>query len=102
MNGYVELLQNCHQFCTKGKKLLKFSTQCTELLEAFAVKLRNSLQFSEHKKVLSENYETIFILRNLKSFRKAVRNLQSLVEHLFFRVYERSEKRIFRITDLHK
>ncbi len=84
MNGFVEFLQNCHRFCTKDTKLLKFSTQRTELLEGFAVKLRNSLQFSELKKVLSEDYETIFILRNLKSFRKAVRNLQSSVEHLFF------------------
>ena len=78
------LLRNCQWFCTKDTKLLKFSTRCTKLPEGFVVKLRNSLQFSELKKVLYENYETFFMLRNLKSFRKTVLNLQSSVEHLFF------------------
>ena len=78
------LLRNCQWFCTKDMKLLKFSTRCTKLPEGFVVKLRNSLQFSELKKVLYENYETFFMLRNLKSFRKTVLNLQSSVEHLFF------------------
>ena len=82
------LLRNCQWFCTKDTKLLKFSTRCTKLPEGFVVKLRNSLQFSELKKVLYENYETFFMLRNLKSFRKTVLNLQSSVEHLlFFRVH---------------
>jgi hypothetical protein len=48
------------------------------------MKRRNPLKFSELKKVLCENYETIFMRRNLKSFRKKVPNLQSSVEHLFF------------------
>jgi hypothetical protein len=39
------------------------------------VKLRNPLKFSELKKVLYENYETIFMPRNLKSFRRKVPNL---------------------------
>jgi hypothetical protein len=60
-----------------------------DFLEGFVVKLRNILQFSELNKVLYENYETIFKLQNLKSFRKTVLNLQSSVKHLFFfRVWE--------------
>jgi hypothetical protein len=48
------------------------------------MKHRNPLKFSGLKKVLYENYETIFMPRNLKSFRKKMPNLQSSAEHLFF------------------
>src|SRR5215469_6163627 len=77
----LNALRNCQWFCTKDTKLRKFSTRCTVLLEGFIVKSRNSLQFSKPKKVLYENYETIFVPRNLKSFRKTVPNLQSSVEY---------------------
>ncbi len=65
-------------------KLSWYSTQCTELLQGSVVKLWNPLKLSELKEVLFENCETIFMPRNLKSFRKKVRNFESSVENLFF------------------
>jgi hypothetical protein len=43
-----------------------------------------ALKFSELEKIPYENYETIFMPRNLKSFQTKIPNLQSSVEYLFF------------------
>ncbi len=59
-----------------------------ELPEAFVWKLQNSVQSAELKKVLYDNYETIFISLKIKSFDAKMRNFWSSVKYLFFRVYK--------------
>ena len=80
----LNAIRNCQRFCTKDKKLPKAQYAMHGTSRGFRNKTRNPLQFSELKKVLYGNYKTISMPRNLKSFRKTVRNLQSSVEHLVF------------------
>ncbi len=80
--GHIWKLLKIYRTFSGGSANLLFFFQSTEV-----VKLRNFLNFSELKKVLYKNYKTIFITRNLKSFSTKVRNLESSVKYLFFRVY---------------
>jgi hypothetical protein len=80
----LNVLRNCQRFFIKHTKLPKVQYTMQGTSKGSVVKLRNPLKCSELKKVLYENDETIFMPRNLKSFRKTVRNLQSSVEKLLF------------------
>ncbi len=50
----------------------------------FKRELRNQVKFAAIKKVADENYRTIFISPNLKSFRAKMRNLKSSVKKTCF------------------
>ena len=69
VNGFVKGIPNYHKF---GRLL-------TEVRRSFVAKHRNLRKFSELKKVLYENYETIFVPPNLKSFRGSMPNPKSSV-----------------------
>ena len=96
MDRFVQFIRNYQGFCATNAELQKFGTilpvlqkfgtVLPKLRQGFVVKSHNLEKFPKLKKVLYGSNETIFLLPNLKSFRRIMRNLKSSVKYLFFSV----------------